>query len=102
MNISSLPATPADVPVSPSRTAPAADIGKKAQSFEAAILAELLKATGVDRPGTTFAGGIGEEQFSFFLLEARAGAMAARGGFGLAEMVLRSGSLNTQVDGDNT
>ncbi len=96
----SSPTTPLDTPVSSSRTAPVADITRTAQDFEAAILAELLKATGIDSPGTTFGGGIGEEQFSSFLLEARAQAMAARGGIGLAEMVLRSGSLNTLPEGN--
>ena len=62
---------------------------KTAQDFEAAVLAELLRAAGAGQARAAFGGGIGEDQFSSFLLDAQAARMAASGGIGLAEIVLR-------------
>ncbi len=61
-----------------------------AQSFEAAILSELLQAAGAMRGDAESGGGIGEEHFASFLLNAQAQRMAERGGIGLAEMVMRT------------
>lgn len=71
-------------------TATPSERQKLAQSFEAAILAELLQAAGAMHGETEFSGGIGEEHFASFLLNAQAQRMAERGGIGLAEMVMRS------------
>lgn len=60
-----------------------------AKEFEAAILAELLKAAGAGQSRTEFGGGEGEEQFASLLLDAQARHIAAAGGIGLAEMALR-------------
>jgi len=61
-----------------------------AQQFEAAILAELLRSAGAGEAASTFGGGIGEEQFASFLVNAQAERIAARGGLGIAEMALRA------------
>ncbi len=67
----------------------APDLAQTAQNFEAAILAELLRAAGAQQTGTPLGGGIGEDQFASILLDAQAQRIAAAGGIGLAEMALR-------------
>lgn len=62
---------------------------KTAQDFEAAVLAELLRFAGAGQPRSDFGGGVGEDQFASVLLDAQAARMAASGGIGLAEIVLR-------------
>lgn len=55
-----------------------ANLARTADRLEAAFLAEMLKiAMPADGPGA-FGGGIGETQFSSFLTEQHAAAMAAR------------------------
>lgn len=61
-----------------------------AQQFEAVILAEMLRAAGAGEAASAFGGGIGEEQFASFLINAQAERIAARGGLGIAEMTLRA------------
>ena len=61
-----------------------------AVEFEALVLAELLRAAGAGKPISGFEGGLGEDQFASFLVDAQARAIAARGGIGLAEMVMRA------------
>ncbi|MGP9789916.1 rod-binding protein [Roseinatronobacter sp. NSM] len=61
-----------------------------AVEFEALVLAEMLRAAGAGQPTTGIEGGVGEDQFASFLLDAQARAIAARGGIGLAEMVMRA------------
>ena len=63
---------------------------KAAQAFEAAFLAEMLRAAGAGAPAGAMGGGIGEDQFASFLVTAQAEGFAARGGIGLAETVLRA------------
>ncbi len=60
-----------------------------AQAFEAAVLAEMLRAAGAGRPVESFGGGVGEQQFASFLVDEQATRMAERGGIGVAEMILR-------------
>lgn len=60
-----------------------------AQEFEATFLAEMLRAAGAGQPVQSFGGGVGEEQFASFLVDEHANRMAARGGIGLAEVILR-------------
>lgn len=62
---------------------------KTAQEFEAAVLADLLRAAGAGQARAEFGGGVGEDQFASFLLDAQAARIAASGGIGLAEIVLR-------------
>ncbi|WP_439560842.1 rod-binding protein [Roseinatronobacter sp.] len=61
-----------------------------AVEFEALVLAEFLRAAGVGKPTSGFESGVGEDQFASFLVDAQARAIAANGGIGLAEMVLRA------------
>ncbi len=65
-------------------------IHQVATEFEAVFLAEMLQAAGAGAPAGDFGGGIGEDQFASFLVEQHARAIAARGGIGLAEMIVRS------------
>lgn len=64
-----------------------------AQQFEAVILAEMLRAAGAGEVASEFGGGIGEEQFASFLINAQAERIAARGGLGIAEMTIRALSV---------
>ncbi|WP_136443288.1 rod-binding protein [Pacificoceanicola onchidii] len=61
-----------------------------AQALEANFLAEMLKAAGAGKTPEAFGGGAGEDQFSSFLIQEQARAMAAKGGIGLAEQLFQS------------
>lgn len=76
-------------PVNEPPSAPS-QLEQRAVEFEAVILAEMLRAAGGGQPAEGFGGGIGEEQFASFLLNEQARAIAARGGIGLAELILRT------------
>ena len=90
--------TPARSPgatIPPQPTTPAAGrdadtLLRKAQAFEAAFLAEMLDHAGASPGAGAFGGGPGEDQFASFLREEQARLMVSRGGFGLAEHLLRS------------
>ena len=60
------------------------------EQLEANFIAEMLKAAKFGEPLEHFGGGIGEEQFSSFLRDEHARALAERGGFGLAEAIFES------------
>lgn len=60
-----------------------------AQEFEAVFLAQMLKSAGLGRGVDGFDGGMGEAQMQSFLIDAKARAIAASGGIGLAETVFR-------------
>lgn len=61
-----------------------------AQTLEASFLAEMLSATGLDKEGPAFGGGIAAEQFGSFLRQGHAEAMVRAGGIGLAERFYKS------------
>lgn len=61
-----------------------------AQELESVFLAEMLKTAGLGETSETFGGGVGEEQFSSFLIREQADAMVDAGGIGLAEMLYQS------------
>ncbi len=61
-----------------------------AQDLEATFLAEMLKSTGLGESPDSFGGGVGEEQFSSFLLQAQSKAMVRSGGIGLAETIFNT------------
>lgn len=67
-----------------------AQLRQKAQSLEAAFLAEMLSFSGLGESPEGFGGGIGEDQFASFLREEQAKMMVARGGIGLAEQIFES------------
>lgn len=82
-------ASPAPPPTDALRTS--------ARAFEAAFLSEMLRAAGAGQTGGHFGGGIGEDQFASFLIDHQAERIAARGGIGLAEIILRN--LISESDG---
>lgn len=59
-------------------------------SLEASFLSEMLKSAGLGKPGDSFNGGAGEEQFSSFLRDAQAMEMARAGGIGLAQTLFQA------------
>lgn len=61
-----------------------------AEELEASFLAEMLKPMRAGTEPTSFGGGIGESQFTSFLVAEEARAMARAGGIGLAEHIFRS------------
>lgn len=65
------------------------NIQQAAQDFEAVFLAEMLRAAGAGTSAQVFGGGIGEDQFSSFLVDAQAREISRAGGIGIAEMLLR-------------
>lgn len=81
-----IPSLPGLSPPAPSG-AGAPDLRRAAEKLEAAFLAEMLRGAGLGRAGTAFGGGIGEEQFASFLVEAQAAELARAGGIGLAESI---------------
>ncbi len=56
-------------------------------SLEATFLNEMLKAAKFGEPRSAFGGGEGEAQFSSFLRQEHARALAENGGIGLAESI---------------
>lgn len=75
-----------------------AKLWKAAQSLEANFLAEMLKSAGLGKSREGFGGGIGEDQFSSFLVREYSEATVSAGGIGLAESIYRS--LANQNAGD--
>lgn len=61
-----------------------------AQGLEATFLAEMLKSAGLGSARESFGGGVGEEQFSSFLLQEEARAMVKAEGTGLAESIFKA------------
>jgi len=67
-----------------------AGLREAARQLEAGFIAEMLKAGGLGEAREAFGGGAGEEQFASFLRDELARALAARGGFGLADQLYRA------------
>lgn len=65
-------------------------ITQVAKDLETTFLSEMLKAAGFGKQPESFNGGIGEEQFSSFLVRAQAEAMVEAGGLGLTEVFART------------
>lgn len=70
---------------------------RSAQQLEAGFLAEFLKSAGFGKTSESFGGGIGEDQFASFLVQAQADIMVKSGGIGLAEAIYHS--LKERQDG---
>jgi Rod binding domain-containing protein len=66
------------------------ELSAAAKRFEATFLYEMLKATELGQSRDGFGGGIGEDQFSTFLLQKHADAIAEAGGIGLAPSIYQS------------
>ena len=62
-------------------------LNQAAHAIEAQFLATLMKSAGLGQARTQMGGGIGEEQFSSFLIEAQAANISQSGGLGLAEAI---------------
>ncbi|MEW2918888.1 rod-binding protein [Ruegeria sp. ANG10] len=69
-----------------------------AVELEAAFLAEMLKSSGLGKASESFGGGAGEDQFSSFLVQHQARALAASGGIGLSEILFQSMMEKTDAD----
>lgn len=61
-----------------------------AQKLEANFLAEMLKSAGLGESRGEFGGGMGEDQFSSFLVQEQAMAMVRAGGIGLTENLFQA------------
>jgi Rod binding domain-containing protein len=65
--------------------------------LEAQFLSEMLTHAGFGKSREGLGGGIGEDQFSSFLVQEQAKAIANQGGIGLAETLfeaLKKGTIN--------
>lgn len=93
-DISIAPPTRAPTPTSPTQDE---KLREAATNLEAQFLSEMLKHAGFGKSRESMGGGIGEEQFSSFLVQEQATAMANQGGIGLAETLfeaLKKGAAN--------
>ena len=70
---------------------------RASEELEATFLAEMLKPMGAGASRDTLGGGIGEEQFSSFLLQEESRAMVRSGGIGLAESIFQSMKKSTEA-----
>lgn len=61
-----------------------------ATNLEAQFLSEMLTHAGLGKSRESMGGGIGEDQFSSFLVQEQAKAMANKGGIGLAETLFEA------------
>ncbi|MCT4682320.1 MAG: rod-binding protein [Roseicyclus sp.] len=85
------PVAPVPGPLAtPDRGEGDAALAAVAQELEASFLAEMLKHAGFGESRGAFGGGAGEAQFASLLRTAHARALAARGGIGLAESLVRA------------
>ena len=84
--IGSSPAARA-IPTPPDQLAKETALREAATELEANFISEMLKAAKFGEPLETFGGGIGEDQFSSFLRNEHASALAEKGGFGLADAI---------------
>lgn len=87
-------------PTVPAQASPPKDakLWKVAQSLEANFLAEMLKSAGLGKSREGFGGGVGEDQFSSFLVREYSEATVSAGGIGLAESIYRSISRQNSED----
>ncbi|WP_172297661.1 rod-binding protein [Pseudoruegeria sp. HB172150] len=74
-----------------------ARLREAAEKLEATFLAEMLKTAGFGQSRGAFGGGVGEEQFSSFLVQAQADEIVRAGGIGLAESLFEA--LKERGDG---
>jgi len=81
---------PRPAPVLPDYVQTDAQLRDAAVRLEATFLAEMLKSAGLGESSDSFGGGIGEDQFTSFLVQAQAEAMADAGGIGLAESLFNA------------
>lgn len=78
------------VPRTPEVQGTDTELKQAAGKLEAVFIAEVLKSAGFAETPSSFGGGIGEDQFSSFLVEQHANAFLKRGGIGLAEHIFNA------------
>lgn len=61
-----------------------------AKKIETTFMAEMLKSAGLGKSESNYFGGVGEGQFSSFLVNAQAAAMVDVGGIGLSEQIYQA------------
>lgn len=88
-NIPILP-PPRPAPNLPDYVRTDARLHEAAVQLEATFLAEMLKSAGFGETSASFGGGIGEDQFASFLVQAQAEALADAGGIGLAQSLFEA------------
>lgn len=71
------------------------DIQKAAKELETQFLAEMLKAAGFGKERSDMGGGVGEQQFSSFLVDTQAEQLVKAGGLGLTETFVRALTENS-------
>ncbi len=81
---------PRPAPVLPEYVRSDAGLREAAIQLEATFLAEMLKSAGLGATSESFGGGIGEDQFASFLVQAQAEALAETGGIGLAQSLFEA------------
>ena len=67
--------------------APTTPLMGAARELESTFLYEMLKSAGVGKSRDGFGGGVGEDQFSNFLIQNQADAITQSGGIGLAHAI---------------
>ena len=95
-DLPSLSGAKPQTPPNPMNAKEIARLREATVELEASFLAEMLKAAGVGEMQGSFSGGTGEEQFSSFLRQEQARAIAEAGGIGLAEQVFEN--LKGKID----
>jgi len=75
---------------SPSAASRIEEVKIIAEKLEATFLAEMLKAAGFGEQENSFSGGSGEYQFASFHRQVIAEKIAAAGGVGLTEHIMRA------------
>lgn len=61
-----------------------------AEKLEVTFATEMLKVAGLGKHSAGMTDGIGEDQFSSFMIEQQAASIVQAGGFGLSEIFLNS------------
>ena len=69
---------------------PHAQLKQVADDLEASFMAEMLKSAGFGKSQESFGGGVGEDQFSSFLVQAQSKEIAKAGGIGLSEHIFNA------------
>ena len=95
MFVPSVGTAPSLAPRPPAQAAEDTALAAVAEALEASFLEEMLKHAGFGESRRAFGGGAGEAQFASLLRAEHARALAARGGIGLAESLVRALSVRS-------
>lgn len=66
------------------------DLKDAAKELETVFISEMLKSAGFGKTPSEFGGGVGEDQFSSFLVDQQAKAISNGRGLGLAEHIFNA------------